>query len=305
MNSQQYLVELNRQNVKEFLLRFDTFLIDCDGVLWRGKEVVPNAPQTLDFLRSLGKRLIFVTNNSTKSRLDYKKIIESYGIKVDRDEIFSSSYAVAKYLESINFQKKVYIVGENGIGQELDEVGIRWCGAEEDAKIPQNVTELQETLRIDPEIGAVIAGLDTKLTYFKLCYALLHLRQGKEKCYFIASNSDATLPVANNLLLPGGGAVVEALAVASQRRPDIICGKPESFFLNLILNTCNIQRSRAVIIGDRLETDIAFGLRGNINTLLVLTGVSTTEQIQATHYSIRPNYITNSISDILSLAHTN
>ncbi|CAE7554516.1 PGLP1B [Symbiodinium pilosum] len=113
----------------------DIFIFDCDGVIWRGDSLIPGIPQVITNLRSEGKKLFFVTNNSTKSRAGYKSKFTSLGLDVQPEEIFSSSFAAAAYLEQTSFKqtgKKVYIIGEKGIGEELDLVGVPWLGAEAD-----------------------------------------------------------------------------------------------------------------------------------------------------------------------------
>ena len=117
----------SREQVNEFLSKYDDFLFDCDGVLWSGSRLLPNVIETLNLLRSLGKRLIFVTNNSTKSRKAYIGKFAKFGIVVTEDEIFGSAYSAAVYLKDvIDFpkDKKVLIVGDTGMEEELKNAGI-------------------------------------------------------------------------------------------------------------------------------------------------------------------------------------
>ena len=161
------------------------------GVIWRGDSVIEGVPETLDFLRSLGKKLVFVTNNSTKSRAGYLSKFTSLGLSVKAEEIYSSSYAAAAYLESIDFpkDKKVYVIGEDGIGEELDLKGIRHCGgtADKDKKV-----ELKPgyALPHDDDVGAVVVGFDRNINYYKIQYATLCISENPG-CHFIATNTDA------------------------------------------------------------------------------------------------------------------
>lgn len=161
------------------------------GVIWRGDSVIDGVPETLDFLRSLGKRLVFVTNNSTKSRAGYLSKFTSLGLSVKAEEIYSSSYAAAAYLESIDFpkDKKVYVIGEDGIGEELDLKGISHCGgtADKDKKV-----ELKPgyALPHDDDVGAVVVGFDRNINYYKIQYATLCISENPG-CHFIATNTDA------------------------------------------------------------------------------------------------------------------
>ena len=113
------------------------FIFDCDGVIWKGDSLIDGVPTVLDMLKKAGKRIFFVTNNSTKSRKGYLGKFNSLGLTdVEAEEIFSSSFAAAAYLEQNNFKqtgKKVYIIGQVGIEEELDMIGVPWIGGESDA----------------------------------------------------------------------------------------------------------------------------------------------------------------------------
>lgn len=116
------------------LLQVEAFIFDCDGVIWRGETLIEGVPETLDMLRSMGKKLIFVTNNSTKSRKGYQSKFTKLGLTVAPEEIYSSSFAAAAYLGSTKFpkDKKVYVVGEVGVQEELDLLNIKHLGGPED-----------------------------------------------------------------------------------------------------------------------------------------------------------------------------
>uniref|UniRef100_I1L678 Phosphoglycolate phosphatase n=1 Tax=Glycine max TaxID=3847 RepID=I1L678_SOYBN len=122
------------QNADELIDSVETFIFDCDGVIWKGDKLIDGVPETLDMLRSKGKRLVFVTNNSTKSRKQYGKKFETLGLNVSEEEIFASSFAAAAYLKSIDFpkDKKVYVIGEDGILKELELAGYQYLGGPED-----------------------------------------------------------------------------------------------------------------------------------------------------------------------------
>lgn len=120
----------------ELLEKTDVFIFDCDGVIWKGDSLIDGVPAVLDMLRKMGKTIYFVTNNSTKSRKGYLSKFTGLGLNVQPEEIFSSSFAAAAYLEKIKFKetgKKVYIIGEVGIQEELDLIGVPHIGGPEDA----------------------------------------------------------------------------------------------------------------------------------------------------------------------------
>ena len=113
----------------------EAFVFDCDGVLWRGETLIDSVPETLAMLRSMKKKIIFVTNNATKSRKGYQSKFSKLGLTVAPDEIYPASFAAASYLESIQLpkSKKVYVVGDVGIGEELDLLGYQCIGGPADA----------------------------------------------------------------------------------------------------------------------------------------------------------------------------
>ncbi|CAN1301187.1 Phosphoglycolate phosphatase 1B, chloroplastic [Linum perenne] len=169
----------------------ETFIFDCDGVIWKGDKLIEGVPETLDMLRSRGKRLVFVTNNSTKSRKQYGKKFETLGLSVSEEEIFASSFAAAAYLKSIDFpkDKKVYVIGEEGILKELDLAGIQYLGGpgDGDKKIELKPGYLLEH---DKDVGAVVVGFDRYFNYYKVQYGTLCIRENPG-CLFIATNRDA------------------------------------------------------------------------------------------------------------------
>jgi len=286
---------IDAKSIVPFLHSIDTFLLDCDGVIWRGNTVIPGVVESINLLRSLNKKLIFVTNNSTKSRSQIQKKIQSYGIQCTKEEIFGSAYAAAAYLSSINFKKKAYIIGEKSIGQEFDEFGIKYRGIDEHAYVPKNIDDVATHTDVDPEVGAIVIGLDSGLTYPKLAFA--HIQLNDKNCIFIATNTDSILPV-NGKTLPGAGTMVAGLSTSTGREP-IVLGKPSQTFMKLILESTKIDPKHTCMIGDRLDTDIRFGIDGNLEfTLLVLTGVTTNDWAENPENKILPSHVVPSLGDL-------
>ena len=147
----------------ELLDKTDVFIFDCDGVIWKGDSLIEGVPAVLDMLKKAGKKIFFVTNNSTKSRKGYLGKFKGLGLDgVEAEEIFSSSFAAAAYLEQTKFKdtgKTVYIIGEVGIEEELDLIGVPWIGGGSDAG---KKIELKSgyALPYSKDVGAVIVGFD-------------------------------------------------------------------------------------------------------------------------------------------------
>ncbi|XP_072092232.1 phosphoglycolate phosphatase 1A, chloroplastic isoform X1 [Arachis hypogaea] len=289
------------KNADELIDSVETFIFDCDGVIWKGDKLIEGVPETLDMLRSkVGKRLVFVTNNSTKSRKQYGKKFETLGLDVSEEEIFASSFAAAAYLKSIDFpkDKKVYVIGEDGILKELELAGFQYLGGPEDGdkKIELKPGFLMEH---DHDVGAVVVGFDRYFNYYKIQYGTLCIRENPG-CLFIATNRDAVTHLTDAQEWAGGGSMVGALGGSTQREP-LVVGKPSTFMMDYLANKFGIAKSQICMVGDRLDTDILFGQNGGCKTLLVLSGVTSLETLQSPNNSIQPDFYTNKISDFLSL----
>eukprot|EP00892_Ulva_mutabilis_P002659 jgi/Ulvmu1/12394/UM009_0040.1 len=280
--------------------KVEAFIFDCDGVIWRGDTLIPDVPETLDMLRKAGKKLIFVTNNSTKSRKGYQGKFTSLGLTVAPEEIYSSSFAAAAYLEATKFpkDKKVYVVGEVGIQEELDLLGFQHIGGPEDAgKVPPMTKSGK--VETDPDVAAVVVGFDRNVNYHKIQYATVCLRE-HPGCQFIATNLDAVTHLTDAQEWAGNGAMVGAIKGSSQREPTVV-GKPAAFMLEDIAAKFGLEPAQICMVGDRLDTDIQFGLRGGLSTALVLSGVTTEAELLSDDNTTRPEYYMDCLPDLLSI----
>ncbi|CAN6239958.1 unnamed protein product [Urochloa humidicola] len=278
----------------------ETFIFDCDGVIWKGDKLIDGVPETLDLLRSKEKRLVFVTNNSTKSRKQYGKKFETLGLSVNEEEIFASSFAAAAYLQSIDFpkDKKVYVIGEEGILKELELAGFQYLGGPTDG---DKKIELKPGFYMehDKDVGAVVVGFDRYFNYYKVQYGTLCIRENPG-CLFIATNRDAVTHLTDAQEWAGGGSMVGALLGSTKQEP-LVVGKPSTFMMDYLAKKFGITTSQICMVGDRLDTDILFGQNGGCKTLLVLSGVTNLQTLQSPDNSIQPDFYTNQISDFLTL----
>jgi len=187
------------------------------------------------------------------------------------DEIYGSAYTAAVYLSSIikiPKDKKVYVIGQSGLEEELREEGIQYMGGTDPADNTLEPFNLSD-FSIDPDVAAVVCGLDMQINYTKLSKAFQYLTRNPG-CHFIATNEDSTFPIAAGLL-PGSGAVSAPLRYALGRDP-ICTGKPSSTMLDCVKAKVHFDPERTIMVGDRLNTDILFGKSGGLTTLLVFTG---------------------------------
>lgn len=291
----------DKKAAQEFLDNHDTFLFDCDGVLWRGNEPIPHSTDTLKLLRAHGKQVIFVTNNSTKSRKQYVNKFKKLGIDADYEEIFGSAYSSAVYLDQLGSfdkkEKKVLVIGEAGLEEELHEAGFTTVGGTDPALDRPWSPELENVYASrDPTIGAVVCGLDLKINYLRLAYAQAHARD--PSVVFLATNVDSTFPSADRVL-PGAGTVIKAVSYCSNREPDATLGKPSKQMMDCIKAKFNFDPKRTVMVGDRLNTDMKFGANSGLDTLFVLTGIDKLED--APKYDVSPTYCASKLGDVYEL----
>ena len=252
-------------------------------MIWNGNTLLPNIRETLSFLRKQGKQLIFVSNNSTKSRRMYTAKFTKLDIPVTQEEIFGSSYSAAIYLSRVlRFpkDKKVYVLGERGVEEELQAEGIQFCGGTSIEDRLEFEESDYDQIQPDHSIGAVLCGLDTHISYKKLAKGLMYLRQSPE-VLFLATNTDSTYPT-HNTLFPGAGTTTTAPLQFASKRTATTCGKPSQTMMDAIFARYpSLDRERTCMVGDRLDTDIRFGVEGKLGgTLLVLSGISSLEDCE-------------------------
>ncbi|CAN3353039.1 4-nitrophenylphosphatase [Diutina catenulata] len=294
-------------HVEAILRDYDYFIFDCDGVIWTGNHLLPHVDETISLLKQAGKKVYFVTNNSSKSRNDYLTKFASMGIHgIDKSEVFGSSYATAVYVDSIlglPKDKKVWVLGEKGIETELQERGYTTVGGTDPSLMQVPFDDSHPALtELDDAVGAVVAGLSFNLSYLKLSATLQYLLRGLP---FLATNIDSTFP-AHGKLLMGAGSIIESVAYAAGRQPDAICGKPNQAMLDAIKAEnppLKAAPKRGLMVGDRLNTDMKFGRDGGLDTLLVLTGIETEDTVHGLAPAEQPTYYASKLGDLFELTH--
>lgn len=217
----------------------------------------------------LGKKVFFITNNSTKSRPELLKKAVDLGFNMTEEGIVSTAWAAAKYLQNRKFDKKVYVVGSSGVSQELDLVGIRHTGVGPDAMNGSLLELINGSFKPDPDVGAVIVGFDEHFSYPKLLKAGTYLND--PNVLFIATNTDERFPMPA-CVVPGTGCIVRSVEVCAERSP-ILMGKPETSIAEPLFIEHGIVAGRTLMIGDRGNTDILLGTRCGFQTLLVGSGI--------------------------------
>lgn len=271
---------------------YDNFLLDCDGVLYNGPEELGRAFDTVEWLLAQGKKVFFITNGSGKTRQNMVDAFHKMGLSSAKPNMmYGSAYTTANYLREVYPEiKYVRVVGMDSIREELKAVGIESEGGQErDSFQPEDMNiDFYRTVEVNPEVQAVIVGLDTNFNYHKLAMANLHLQSGAhggKPARFIACNNDAWDSV-GGLKYPGAGALIQAIMTSlnnedggQRTEPPELTGKPNPFVVDLILRHNSLDKSRSIIIGDRLDTDILLGANAGIDSCLVLTGVTSSTEV--------------------------
>jgi 4-nitrophenyl phosphatase len=255
-----------------------------DGVLWHGDEPLPGLVGFFEVLRALHLPFVLATNNASLTAEQYVLKLAKMGVVVSLEEILTSGMATASYLAERYpaEQTRVFVIGSHGATQPLIERGF-------------TLTGLYET---GPEQGAdlVVSGLDRQLSWDKLATAALNIQAGAA---FFGTNGDVTLPTEQGCV-PGNGATLAALKAATGVVP-IIIGKPEPVLYQQALALLHLPPEQTLAIGDRLDTDILGAVRAGIPSLMVLSGISTLEDIDAVDYA--PTWVMQDIQELTLALH--
>lgn len=250
------------------------FLFDMDGTIYEEERLFDGTCQFLDYIKSIGGKYIFITNNSSKSVADYIEKLHRLGIKSSYDDFFTSAQATAIYLSKKYPGEKIYCQGTRSLVKELIGAGI-------------DITE-----EIEDEIGVVLVGFDTELTSKKLrktCEIL-----STRELPFIATNPDLCCPVSFGFV-PDCGSICNMIMAATNKKP-VYIGKPEPAMINIVREKYGYSAKETVVIGDRLYTDIEAGLNAGITAVCVLTGEATVQDIEAGKR--KPTYTFKSIKEM-------
>lgn len=247
------------------------------GVHWIGKNLIPGSRDVTKRLQKLGKTVYFITNAPNRSRKELQKIAQGHGYNITEDSILSASYAAAAYLHRRKFTKKVYVIGQAGTAQELEDLGIEYIDTDANPT-NQNVLDIiSNGIELDEDVGAVIVSFDEKLSYLKILEATNYLKDGN--CLFIGTSLDEIYPTKNGIVIPATAPNVRAIEVSSGRKATIV-GKPNSIICESLLLEKKIIPGRTLIIGDSAKFDILLGTNCGFQTLLVGTGVNNIDEVR-------------------------
>ncbi len=251
------------------------FLFDLDGTIYHDGTLIGDAKNTLTFLRERGCKVVYLTNNSSCTINEYVEKIGRVGILEKEDIIYSSLDCAVDFFKANRAGKKIYTLATENVKNYLIEKGL-------------NI--VNDTNPYDADI--VLLTFDKELNYKKMVIANDLLVMGKE---YISTHPDAVCPT-KGISIPDAGSFIEMFKASNGRVPDLILGKPYSYMSDFLIKSLGIKKEQTFMVGDRLYTDIKFGINSGINTITVLSG-ETTEQMY-NESNIRSDYLLKDINEI-------
>jgi 4-nitrophenyl phosphatase len=255
-------------------------IFDVDGTVVRGDEPIAGAQAGIDAVETAGIRRLFVSNNPTKPPEAYEARLERAGIHVEADEVLTAGTLTAAYLSEYHADDRIAVVGEPGLVDLLSAVGLS------DERVDSS-GELEQT----PD--TLVASLDREFDYemLRACLWLL----SKEQVAFLGTDPDVVIPAPEGDV-PGSGAVIDAIANVAGRAPSAILGKPSETARAMALDRLDLPPEDVLVVGDRLDTDIALGAQAGMTTALVRTGVTDDDDLAAS--AIKPDYVLDSLAEL-------
>jgi arabinose operon protein AraL len=252
---------------------YDGYIFDLDGTVYLGDALLPGAGDAICALRAAGRRVVFLSNNPTRTSAQYAEKLSRLGLETPAADVINSSQVLVRWMLAELPGSAVFVVGEQPLKDELAAAGFR-------------LTERAA------EVDVVVASFDRTFAYPKLQTAFDAIRGGAR---FVATNADRYCPV------PGGGepdaaAVIAAIEACTGRQVEVVVGKPSTIMARAASELTGLPPARCLMVGDRLETDIAMGRAAGMATALVLTGATTRAML--TGAAVTADYVAEGLSEI-------
>src|SRR6056297_1788658 len=254
-------------------MSYNGIILDVDGTVVHGDEPIRGAAEGLAAVERAGLDRVFLSNNPTKRPVAYESRFESAGFAVDREEVFTAGTITTEYLLREHADDRLFVIGDPGLDSQLSAADL--------------------TLTDDPEAAdALVASMDREFGYQALCDAIIAL---DAEVPFIGTDPDMLIPQ-TGYNIPGTGAMLHAIEGVTGREVDVICGKPSPFARRTVLDYLGCPPEACLIVGDRLDTDIALGTEAGMTTVLVRTGVTDDETLADS--PITPDYVLDSLAGL-------
>ncbi len=261
-------------------MMFKGFIFDLDGTVYLSDRLIPGADRVIQKLRQVGKRVVFLSNKPLQTREDYASKLTRLGIPTHPEEVINSTFVMVHYLKRHAPEARLFVVGELPFIEELKRAGFK-------------ITEEPK------EIDYVVVAFDRTFDYQKLNIAFQAIK--KFGAHFVATNPDRTCPVEGGEI-PDCAGMIAAIEAVTGKQVEAIVGKPSPIMVQTVLDVLDLKPEDCILIGDRLETDIRMGKEAGIATGIVLTGVTSEEDLrQMKHTPGQPDFVFQSIADVENL----
>lgn len=263
------MTSMKKKHIEE-LRKKNAFICDMDGVIYHGNKLLPGARNFIKWLQSENKHFVFLTNSSERSRLELRQKLARLGLNVDESHYYTSALATAMFLSGQKPKGSAYVIGDTGLTNALYDVGFSMN---------------------DENPDYVVIGETRTYSYEKIEKAVDLVLKGAK---LIGTNPDVSGPVEKSIV-PATGALVAPIERATGIKAYFI-GKPNPLMMRHALKNLGCRREETAIVGDRMDTDILAGIEAEIETVLVLSGVTTVEDLQK--FAYRPHYILADVGEI-------
>jgi NagD protein len=254
----------------EYIRSKKAFICDMDGVIYHGNKLLPGVPEFVDWLKRENKRFLFLTNSSERAPRELQEKLKRLGLEVDKEHFYTSALATAAFVAKQAPGCSAYVIGETGLSNALYDAGISMND-------------------VNPDY--VIVGESRNYTYENILRAVKFVQRGAK---LIGTNPDQTGPTEQGMV-PSTGALISPIEKASGQQAYFV-GKPNPLMMRTALKKLDCQREDTVIVGDRMDTDILAGVESEIATVLVLSGCTSREEVNA--FAYRPDHILDGVGDI-------
>lgn len=250
-------------------------VLDLDGTVYRGSELLPGAADAVDAIRAAGCSVCWFSNNPTRTREGYVDHLADLGLTIDRTEVLSAGTVTTEYLATEHATDEIYLIGSPGLHEQFETADLR-------------VTD-------DPATADVlVTSWDDEFDYESLIAGLRALDD--PDTVFLGSDPDRVVPADGETLIPGSGAIIGAIEAVTDRSVDRVMGKPAPTAVDAVQETLDCPPQECLVVGDRLDTDIALGERADMTTVLVLTGITDRGDIGTSEWT--PDHVLDSLADL-------
>lgn len=249
------------------------FICDMDGVIYHGNKILPGVKEFIDWLKEENKRFLFLTNSSERSQRELQDKLARMGVEVGIEHFYTSALATASFLHSQKPRGSAFVIGEAGLLNALYDIGYRMNN-------------------VDPDY--VVMGEARSYSYEKIEQAVNLVLKGAK---LIGTNPDVNGPIEHGIA-PATAALIAPIEIAAGKKAYFV-GKPNPLMMRSALKKLQCRREETVIIGDRMDTDIIAGIESEIDTCLVLSGITATNEIE--QFAYRPHFVLNGVKDIISV----